>query len=113
MRCFESSGSVQGCKSTECSNLSLRDIWALLSFASIAALPPPNLLSNRLRMLPSLALRELMTEYMHSLECWNARLRRSMADICSNRRHVLVSKEGQESVEMCRLCLPLGLALPL
>jgi hypothetical protein len=63
--------------------LSLLDIWALLSFASIAALPPPNLLSNRLRMQPSLALRELMTEYMDSLECWNARLRRSMADICS------------------------------
>ena len=83
LRRFESSGSVQGCKSTECSNLSLRDICALLSFASMAALPPPNLLSKRLRMHPSLAARELMTENIDSLECLNARLRRSIADICS------------------------------
>ena len=65
---------------TECSNLSLRDSWSLLSLASIAPLPPPNRLSIRLRVDPPLALRELMTEYMDSLDSLTARLRRSIAD---------------------------------
>ena len=91
---------------TECSNLSLRDIWSLLSFVSIRALPPPNLLSKRLLMHPSLAVRESITEYMDSFECLNARQRRSMADICN----ALTSKQGGKSVEIGCI-LPLGLAL--
>ena len=67
---------------TECSDLSLCDSWLPLSLASIAALPPPKRRSKRRRVAPSLARRELMTEYMDSFDSLNAVHRRNMADTC-------------------------------